>query len=152
MPKLVHAVAGAIALATISLFWLSTIAVELSGWPAGVIAVKTTIPYGFILLIPALMATGGSGSFLARGRTSRLVDAKRTRMKIVAANGLLLLVPAALFLSFKASRGEFDSVFTLVQIVELVAGAANILLLSRNMRDGLRLSGKARSAAQRRLA
>ncbi|WP_329610448.1 hypothetical protein [Jiella pelagia] len=61
MPKLVHAVAGAIALATISPFWLSTVAVELSGWQAGIIGVKTTIPYGFIVLIPALIATGGSG-------------------------------------------------------------------------------------------
>lgn len=152
MPKLVHAVAGAIALATISLFWLSTVAVELSGWQAGIMGVKTTIPYGFIVLIPALIATGGSGGFLARGRGGRLVDTKRIRMKIVAANGLLLLVPAALFLSVKASQNDFDSVFALVQIVELAAGAANILLLSRNMRDGLRLSGRGRSGARRRLA
>ena len=47
-----------------------------------------------------------------------------------------------------ALGGEFGAGFWMVQTVELVAGAANITLLSLNLRDGLRLRRlTARSAA-----
>ena len=50
-------------------------------------------------------------------------------MPILAANGILILIPAAVFLSFKAQSGAFDTIFYAVQAVELIAGAANIVLL-----------------------
>ncbi len=50
-------------------------------------------------------------------------------------------MPSALFLASKASAGEFDTNFYLAQALELAAGAANITLLSLNMRDGLKLKG-----------
>ena len=62
-------------------------------------------------------------------------------MKIVAANGLLVLLPSAYVLASWASAGRFDSAFYAVQGLELVAGAVNITLLVLNMRDGLRLAG-----------
>lgn len=61
MPKLIHPLAGLMAMLTIATFWLSTVISELFGSEATVIAVKTAIPWGFILLIPALAAAGGSG-------------------------------------------------------------------------------------------
>ena len=64
------------------------------------------------------------------------------RMPIIAANGLLVLIPAALFLSWKAATDEFDSAFYAVQALELVAGAVNFTLLALNMRDGLRMTGR----------
>lgn len=142
MTKVIHPAAGALALLTILTFWVSTVLSETFGPATAVVAVKTLIPWGFIVLVPALMVTGGSGFALAKGRRGRLVDAKRKRMPIIAANGVLILIPAALFLALKARAGEFDAAFYGVQAVELIAGAANITLLSLNMRDGLRLKGR----------
>lgn len=142
MTKVIHPVAGAVALLTITTFWLSTALSELFASEAAVIAVKTAIPWGFLLLVPAMAAAGGSGFALARGRRAGLVGAKAKRMPLIAANGILVLVPAALFLAYKARHAEFDSVFYAVQALELVAGATNITLLGLNMRDGLRMKGR----------
>ena len=144
MKKLVHPLAGAIALLTIASFWSSTLISELSGSVEAVVAVKTAIPWGFLLLIPALAAAGGTGFSLAGGRAKGLAAIKLKRMPVIAANGLLILVPSALFLAWKASAGEFDAAFYGVQAIELVAGAANLVLLGLNMRDGLRMTGRLR--------
>src|SRR3954447_4639625 len=70
MTRIVHPVAGALALLTIATFWLSTVLSELFASEAAVVAVKTAIPWGFLLLIPALAATTGSGLAVAKGRRS----------------------------------------------------------------------------------
>lgn len=141
MIKVIHPVAGALALLTIAIFWLSTALSELFASRATVVAVKTAIPWGFLLLIPALAAAGGTGLALAKGRRAGLIGAKLKRMPFVAANGLLILIPCALFLASKAGAGEFDASFYVVQALELVAGPVNITLLGLNMRDGLKLKG-----------
>ncbi|GAB5351587.1 hypothetical protein [Qipengyuania sp. 483] len=149
MKKLVHPVAGAIALLTIASFWFSTLISELSGSMEAVVAVKTAIPWGFLLLIPALAAAGGTGISLVGRRAKGLAATKLKRMPVIAANGLLILVPSALFLAWKASAGEFDAAFYGVQAIELVAGAANLVLLGLNMRDGLRMTGRLRGRPRR---
>ena len=111
-----------------------------------VVAVKTVIPWFLLLLVPALMATGGTGFAMGRGMRGPLIAAKTRRMPIIAANGLLILVPAALYLSVKASAGEFDRAFYSVQGVELIAGVMNIALMALNMRDGIRLSRRRKRA------
>ncbi|MEY6433642.1 hypothetical protein ABC977_14650 [Thioalkalicoccus limnaeus] len=135
----IHSVAGGLALVTILTFLTATVLAETFGATATVVAVKTAIPWGFLILIPALAATGGSGFALARARSGVAVDRKRRRMAFAAANGLLLLVPSALFLSFKAQAGELDGAFLAVQALELTAGGVNLLLLGLNLRDGLRM-------------
>jgi len=144
MTKIIHPVAGAVALATIATFWLSTAISELLFSEAAVTAVKTAIPWGLLVLIPALAAAGGSGFSLAKGRRAGLVGAKVRRMPFIAANGILILIPAALFLAYKARHAEFDGIFYSVQALELAAGAANISLLALNMRDGLKMKGRLR--------
>ena len=144
MLKVIHPVAGTLALLTIATFWLSTVLAELFASQAAVTAVKTAIPWGFLLLVPALAATGGSGFVLAKGRRGGVLGAKIKRMPLIAANGLVVLIPAALFLAFKARAAEFDTVFYAVQALELVAGAANITLRGLNLRDGLRMTGRLR--------
>jgi len=139
MPKYLHPTAGVVALATISLFWLATAASELFLPNSAVVAVKTAIPWGFLVLVPALMAAGSTGLSLARGRRGGLIGAKLHRMPIIAANGLLVLMPAAFYLAWKAHAGAFDANFYLVQAIEIVAGATNITLLGQNMRDGLKM-------------
>lgn len=142
MLKIIHRTAGTIALLTIFLFWTSTIVSEVSGDPASVTAVKTAIPWGLLLLVPALAATGATGARLANGRRVGLIGAKFRRMPFIAGNGLLILVPSAFFLAHKATAAEFDTTFYVVQAIELLAGATNILLLGSNMRDGLKLTGR----------
>lgn len=142
MTKLIHPVAGALALLTIATFWLSTVGSELSGSTAAIVAVKTSVPWGFLLLIPALAATGGSGLSLAHGARGGLIGTKLKRMPFIAANGLLILIPSALFLAAKARAGAFDGWFYAVQGLELLAGATNVTLLGLNMRDGLKLTGR----------
>lgn len=58
MIKAIHPVAGGIALLTILTFWLSTAFSELLAGAAVVTIVKTLIPWGFLILIPALMTVG----------------------------------------------------------------------------------------------
>jgi hypothetical protein len=145
MLKVIHPVAGVLAILTIATFWLSTALAELFASQAVVVAVKTAIPWGFLLLIPALAAAGGSGFVLSDGRRAGLVGAKLKRMPIIAANGLLVLIPSALFLASKARAAEFDGSFYVVQALELAAGAANITLLGLNMRDGLKIKGRLRT-------
>ena len=144
MTKIIHPFAGALALLTIATFWVSTSLSELFGSTALVVAVKSVIPWGFLVLIPALIAAGGSGFTLAKGRRGGLVGAKIKRMPIAAANGILILIPSALFLAAKAKTGEFDTLFYGVQALELVAGAVNITLIGLNMRDGLKMKGRLR--------
>ncbi|TYC64278.1 hypothetical protein FMN50_01120 [Rhodobacterales bacterium] len=141
MTKIIHPVAGSIALVTILTFWLSTALSEIFASDTVVTMIKTTIPWGFFILIPALVAAGGTGFQLARKMRGPLVASKQKRMPFIAANGILILVPSALYLSFKAEAGAFDTGFYTVQAVELIVGALNIVLLGLNMRDGLRLKG-----------
>ena len=78
---------------------------------------------------------------MSKGRRTGLIGRKSKRMPMIAANGILILIPSALYLASKAGAGEFDAAFYAVQALELAAGAANITLLGLNMRDGLRMKG-----------
>lgn len=142
--RAIHPVAGAVALGMITLFWLSTALSELFAGPATVAMVKTLIPWGFLILIPALIGVGASGAHLSRTRRGALVAGKQKRMPFIAANGVLILIPSALFLASRAGAGVFDGAFYGVQAIELIAGALNIALLSLNMRDGLRMRAQRR--------
>lgn len=143
MPKRAHLIAGMLALLCIATFFVSTIVVELFGSHAAVAQLKSlVVTPGLWILIPAMMAAGGSGMFLAQSRRGRLVDAKKKRMPFIAANGLLVLVPCAIVLNRWAAAGSFDTAFYAVQAVELLAGATNLMLMGLNARDGLRMSGR----------
>ena len=150
MSKLIHPIAGVFATGLIAVFWLSTVVVETLGTHAQIATVKLAIPWGFLLLVPALAATGGTGFIRSRGARGGLVGRKLRRMPIIAANGAIILIPAALFLARKAEAGEFDTVFYVVQAVELLAGAVNLTLLVLNMRDGLRMTRRLPMSARSR--
>jgi len=141
MVRLVHPIAGSVAFLIIAAFWTSTVLVELFGGPDAVTTVKTAIPWGLLLLVPALAVTGGSGLNLARGQRRGVIGSKLKRMPFIAVNGLVVLIPSAFFLAAKARAGEFDTAFYAAQGLELVAGATNLTLLGLSMRDGLRLTG-----------
>jgi hypothetical protein len=142
MTKRIHAISGAVALLTILAFWTSTVASELFGSPQQIAAVKMAVLYGLAVLVPAMAAAGGTGFSLGAKWKSPVVARKKARMKIIAATGIIVLVPSAVFLAMKAGQGEFDNAFMTVQGIELIAGASNIVLLALNMRDGMAMRNK----------
>lgn len=147
MPKKAHFIAGLLATLTIAIFFLSTVIVELFGSHEAVAIVKSLIVMpGLFILVPAIAATGGSGFALSKSRQGRLVEAKKKRMPLIAANGLLVLLPSAIFLDRWASAGSFDTTFYFVQGAELLAGAVNLTLMGLNIHDGINMSGRFRAA------
>lgn len=144
MKRRIHAIAGAIALLTVTLFWSATLISELLLGAEAIVAVKRGILYGMAVLIPAVMLAGGTGFALSAGRSGCVITTKKRRMPLIALNGLLILAPSAVFLYLKAAAGEFDTAFFTVQALELLAGATQCLLLALNARDGLQLRGRRR--------
>ena len=141
--SVLHATGGALAMLTVATFWTSTLISELFLGQEAVVIVKHAIAcYGLIPLVILMAGTGGSGFILAKGRKGRLVEGKKKRMPKIGANGLLVMIPCALFLNTKAAFGEFDTIFYVVQIIELVVGVVQLTLLGRSFRDGLRLAGR----------
>ncbi len=133
---------------TIATFFTSSIIVELFGTHESIAAVKSLILIpGLFILVPAIAATGGTGFALSKSRKGRLVQVKQKRMPFIGANGILVLIPCAIFLDRWASTGTFDTTFYIVQGIELVAGAVNLTLMSMNIRDGLKLSGRFRASS-----
>ena len=146
MIRSAHRIAGVIGFFTILTFWTSTVVTELFGSQSAIIAVKLAIPWGFIVLVPALAIAGGTGFRMAgKSRAPKIVRKKR-RMPIIAGNGILVLIPSALFLAWLASRGELGATFYAVQAIELVAGALNLTLMGLNIRDGMRMTGRLAAA------
>ena len=143
MMNKIHPVAAVIATLCIATFFTSTILVELFGSHESIAMVKSLIVMpGLFILIPAIAATGGTGFALSKNRKGRLVESKKKRMPFIGANGLLVLLPAAIFLDQWATSGSFDTKFYFVQGLELMAGAVNLTLMGLNMRDGLKMTGK----------
>lgn len=146
MKTRVHAIAGGIGFLIICLFWMSTAISELFASHATIAIVKGLILKGMFILVPAMIIVGASGMALGRRRKDALARAKKRRMPIIALNGLLILVPAAWFLAGKAAAGAFNGAFYTVQVVELIAGAANLTMMGMNIRDGLKMTGRGRRA------
>lgn len=85
MTKKAHPVAEVTGLLTILTFWLSTVAVELFGSASAVAVVKEMIPWGFLLLVPALAITAASGFRMAGTSTDpRVVSTSIMRGKFLA--------------------------------------------------------------------
>lgn len=142
MTSRIHAFSGMLALLCVAVFWASTVTAELFFSTTAIAAVKQTILYGIALLIAAMAITGTSGLALARGRCGMLLSGKKRRMPVIAATGLLIMLPLAFYLAAKAGAGEPDHRFYVAQTLELVIGAMQMTLIAINLRDGWRMSGK----------
>jgi uncharacterized SAM-binding protein YcdF (DUF218 family) len=147
MVKKVHLFAGLLAILTIITFFISTVFSELFSSYQTIATVKSLIVVpGLSVLVPAIIVTGGSGFMLSRTWQGQLVEIKKKRMPFIAANGLLVLIPCAIFLDSLASAGLFNKTFYWVQGVELVAGFVNIMLMGMNIRDGLKMGSSSRAS------
>ena len=138
----IHAAAGLVGFFTIAVFWSSTALSEAFGGAETIAMVKTMILFGMIILVPAMAIAGASGMALRKKRKDALSSSKKKRMPLIGANGLLILLPAAIYLQSKATAGAFDTGFYAVQMVEFVAGAANLAMMGLNIRDGLKMTGR----------
>jgi len=143
-----HAAAGAIALFTIGCFMGSTLWSEFTQDPAMISQVKTTILMLMPFLVVAMAVVSRCGFKLAGNSTAGAVGKKWARMKIIGPNGLLILVPASIYLARKAEANAFDTAFNIVQVIELIAGSVNIVLLALNMRDGMTIRTRRLSARE----
>lgn len=139
-----HAVSASLALLLITTFFLSSLLSEISGHKAFIAQVKTAIFYAIWLLIPAMAVAGITGNKLAPNTKSGAIHNKKKRMPFIAANGVLILIPAAIFLKVEATAGHFGLTFYLVQGVEFIAGFTNITLMVLNLKEGLRISKRKR--------
>ena len=145
MKQLVHRTAAITATLCIGTFFISSFIVELFGSPAMIATVKSLIVTpGLFILVPAVAITGGTGFALAAKRKGGLIDKKKKRMPFIGANGILILLPAAIYLDYLAANGQFELSFYLVQGLELFIGGVNFVLMSLNIRDGFKLSGRFR--------
>lgn len=147
MLRIIHLCAALAASTLIATFFVSTIAVELLGDQSIVTQVKHLIVFpGLFFLVPAIATAGATGFALASKRTGKRIAAKKKRMPVIGVNGVFVLVPCAILLNRWATAGNFDHVFWLVQVLELVAGFVNLSLMGLNIRDGLKLTGSWRES------
>ena len=145
---IIHRLAAPVSILCIALFLSATIFVELSGTHESIAMVKSLIVWpGLFILIPAIALTGASGFALAKSRNGKLVEQKKKRMPFIGVNGIFVLIPCAIFLDRWAAAGSFDTYFYIVQGVELLVGAINLVLMGMNMKDGLRMSSRLRLSA-----
>ncbi len=140
IPKKLHFTAAFISLLFIISFWLSSVIAELFLSHDAIAMVKHIIAWSLVIFIPAIAITGGTGLTIAKNNQHHLLIVKRQRMPLIAMTGVLVLIPAALFLNAKAQVNQFDLIFYGVQAIELLAGASNLLLISMNIRDGLTIT------------
>ncbi|SIS85468.1 hypothetical protein [Phaeovulum vinaykumarii] len=130
-----HAGAAALALTLVLVFQGVSIWAELAA-PEAIPAAKTAILWALPVMIGALILTGISGRKLAPAAPGGILRAKQRRLALAAANGLLVLVPCAIFLALSAAAGQIDSRFHTVQALEIFAGLVNFALLAANARAG----------------
>lgn len=131
-----HLVVGFLGFYLILSFWSSTVVSELFGNAHQILIAKNYILYSLWLLIPCMVMTGFSGFQLSKQSKHKKIITKRKRMLWIALNAILVLIPCAFYLQNKATLGMFDNAFILVQVIELVVGAINIILFGLNIRDG----------------
>lgn len=132
-----HGILGTFGTLTIASFLGSTLVAELFLPNSAVISVKYGIAhYGIYCLVAFMALTGISGNGLAKGYKGGLVGTKRKRMVVIALNGVLIMIPSALFLSHKASSGALDIYFYSVQVLETVVGSLQLFLMYKNFSEG----------------
>lgn len=145
MKSTIHMIAAILATSLIALFLTTTVIFELFGSPESIATVKRLIVFpGLFILIPSMAVVGCSGFVLSQNRKGKLVENKKKRMPFIGMNGLLILVPDAIFLNQWAAAGALDVKFYVVQSLELIAGSINLALMGMNMRDGFKMTGKFR--------
>ncbi len=132
----IHLAAAVGALALIATFLVSSAVTELTGSAGDVHSLRQRIVLGLPLLIGCLAAAALTGRRLARNSRAAVIRRKQRRMQVVAAIGIIMLVPCALILDARTAGASAGSVVIALEIAETLAGALNLTLLLLNFRDG----------------
>ena len=142
----IHFFAGIAVLIILSTFWVALIISDFFLGHEAVAQVRLGIVYALIVLIPSMIAVKATGGKLGKNRMDDTrIQQKKKRATWMAINGVLIMVPAAFFLNYKASSGEFDTVFYIVQGIELLVGSFQYYFVLKNFNVGMSLR-KERSA------
>ena len=141
-----HLAAAVGALALIVTFLVSSTVTELIGTTGDVHLVRRWIVFGLPVLIGCLATAVLSGRRLARNARAAAIRRKQRRMRIIAAAGIVVLVPCALILDNLTASASAGGVVTALEIAEILAGALNLTLLVLNFRDGRGLTRPRRPA------
>jgi hypothetical protein len=133
-----------LALLLLSSFWSATLVSELFLDVSDVVATKSAILHGLVLLVPCMAALHVTGSRIAGASSGPLIVKKRRILRLMGANAALVLVPSAIGLYVLSRDGSLEPPFLALQALELVAGTLNITLLVMNIHAGLKLAGRLR--------
>jgi hypothetical protein len=134
----VHLAAAVGAIAVIVTFLTTSAVTELIGTWGEVRLLRHGILLGLPLLIVCLVTVALTGRRLGGRSRAPVVRRKQRRMQLAAAAGLVVLVPCAVVLNYRA--------VTALEVTELVAGGLNLALLVLNFRDGRALARRRRAA------
>ena len=140
----IHRLSALLALLLLSTFWTATLVSELFLDVSAVVATKSAILHGLVLLVPCMAALHVTGSRIAGASKGPLIAKKRRVLRVMGANAALVLVPSALGLYVLSRDGLLEPEFLALQAVELLAGTVNITLLLVNVHAGLELAGRLR--------
>lgn len=138
---IIHITATIKAACTIALFFLSSLIAELMSDEEIIRTVKASIFYSLPVLFFSMPTLAISGRKLAGHSQHPDILKKMARMKLMVFNGIILIALAS-FLYYYSNYYAIDSTFLYAQIVELILGFTNLLLIGLNIQDGLKLSGR----------
>ncbi|MCG8307422.1 MAG: hypothetical protein MI975_08525 [Cytophagales bacterium] len=139
----IHLISTVTAGLTIFSFFTATIISEVVNDTQLILTVKEKILYALPILLISMPSVGISGVKLTGRYKSPLHVTKLKRMKIIAFNGILLIL-LAIYLYVNSRDGVFGRLFWAAQTLELMLGAANLFLIARNIRAGFILKGRYR--------
>ncbi len=144
----VHLTAAAGAVTLITTFLVSSAVTELAGNAADVHSLRRWIVFALPLLVGCQAAAALTGRRLARKSRAAVIRRKQRRMQVVAALGIVVLVPCALILDALTAGPSAGAVVSGLVLTEMLAGVINLTLLLLNVRDGRSLS-RPRTPARR---
>lgn len=139
-----HKFASGLALLMIASYFTSSLIVEIFGSQEEIATVKTIIVHSLIILAFLMASTAISGKRLAKklsnNNNTTIIALKQKRMKFIALNAILVLIPIAVVLYWLSTGGYFGVWFYGLQAVEFIAGGTNIYLMAMNAKLGKQLS------------
>ena len=146
MQRKLHRAMGLGALIMTAIGWLATVAALAFAGEATLAGVKMFNLFNIGIQISFLLVVAITGRIMAINRMKEpAIQRKWRRMGLAVALSLVVLAPASVYLALWEKEHMNTSSFIMVQAAELLAGAAVILLLWANLRDGLALARENRA-------
>ncbi|WP_240008012.1 hypothetical protein [Pseudaquidulcibacter saccharophilus] len=141
----VHKTAAIVAFLCLVSFWTLSLITEINADKAFFGFVRTYIFYTMFVMIAAIIITAVTGFKIAKKMRGPIIENKKKRMPFIGLNGAIVLLPLAIILFMYSNetilKGQEGMVDTL-RLIELIFGAINIILISLNIKDGLKLKRK----------